>query len=219
MIVYAALGGGLFLLPVVLQVVDHYTPLESGMSLLPLTIVMLLLSSLSGRLASRIGPRLQMSVGPVVVAAGLVLFTRITSDSSYLSGVLPGVLVFALGLAITVAPLTATALGSVADEHAGLASAVNNDVARVGQLIATAVLPPVAGITGAAYLHPAVLADGFHKAIFIAASLCAAGGLLAAAGIRNPARPAQKDETEKKRPAPSSYFHCALDGAPLVAHE
>ena len=104
-IVYAALGGALFLLPVQLQVADGYSPLESGVALLPLTVVMLLLSARSGRLATRIGPRLQMSVGPVVVGAGLALLARITTDSSYLSGVLPAVLVFGFGLAITVAPL------------------------------------------------------------------------------------------------------------------
>ncbi len=213
LVVYAALGGGLFLLPVVLQVVDHYTPLESGISLLPLTFVMLLLSARSGRLASKIGPRLQMSAGPVVVGAGLALFVRTTSHSSYVSGVLPAVLVFALGLAITVAPLTITALSSVPDEHAGLASAVNNDVARVGSLIAVAVLPPLAGISGANYLHPAQLSNGFHKAILIAASLCVAGGILAAAGIRNP----EREPGEEKEGEPVvAHFYCALDAAPLL---
>jgi EmrB/QacA subfamily drug resistance transporter len=105
-VVYGALGGVLFLLPVVLQVVGGYSPLASGVALLPLTLVMLLLSSTSGRLASRIGPRLQMSVGPVVVGCGLALLSRLTTDSSYLTGVLPAVLVFGLGLAVTVAPLT-----------------------------------------------------------------------------------------------------------------
>ena len=216
LIVYAALGGALFLLPVVLQVVDHYTPLESGISLLPLTIVMLLLSARSGKLASRIGPRLQMSVGPVVVGIGLALFVRTTSDSSYVSGVLPAVLVFGLGLAATVAPLTTTALSSVADEHAGLASAVNNDVARVGSLVAVAVLPPLAGISGSAYLRAADLSDGFHKAILIAASLCVVGGVLAAVGIRNP-QPAHGSVAGQ--PEGGACFHCALDAAPMVIDE
>ena len=108
-IVYAALGGALFLLPVQLQVSDGYSPLKSGVALLPLTVVMLLLSARSGRLASKIGPRLQMSAGPIVVGLGLALLARASTDSSYASGVLPAVLVFGLGLAITVAPLTATA--------------------------------------------------------------------------------------------------------------
>ena len=209
-IVYAALGGALFLLPVELQVVDGYTPLESGVALLPLTVVMLLLSARSGRLASRIGPRLQMSVGPVVVGGGLALLARSTTDPSYPSGVLPAVLVFGLGLAITVAPLTTTALGAVPDEHAGLASAVNNDVARVGSLIAVAVLPALAGISGSSYLHPAQLASGFRTAVLIAAVMCAAGGVIAAIGIRNPA-PGPVPEPERVE-----CLHCALDATPVA---
>ena len=216
LIVYAALGGALFLLPVVLQIVDHYSPLESGVSLLPITVLMLLLSARSGRLASRIGPRLQMGVGPVVVGAGLALFVRTTTDSDYISGVLPAAMLFGLGLAITVAPLTATALSSVPAEHAGLASAVNNDVARVGSLIAVAVLPPLAGISGIAYLHPADLAGGFRKAVLISASMCVAGGLIAAAGIRNPERKPRGRAVPRVEQHTIECFHCALDAAPLV---
>ncbi|MGP0108618.1 MAG: MFS transporter [Acidimicrobiales bacterium] len=125
-VVYGALGGSLFLLPVKLQVVDGYSPLESGVALLPLTLVILLLSARSGCVAGRFRPRLQMGVGPVVVGGGLALLARTARDSSYVTGVLPAVLVFGLGLAITVAPLTATAHGAVPDEHSGLASAANN---------------------------------------------------------------------------------------------
>jgi EmrB/QacA subfamily drug resistance transporter len=213
-LVYAALGGVLFLLPVQLQVVDHYSPLESGVALLPLTVIMLLLSARSGRLASRIGPRLQMSVGPVVVGLGLVLLGRTTTDGSYLTGVLPAVLLFGLGLATTVAPLTTTALASVPEDHAGLASAINNDVARVGGLIAVSVLPAIAGITGTTYLHPDAFGDGFSTAVVIAGASCVAGGLLSAVGITNPSRPrvaaafaAEVGEVE--------LHHCALDAAPL----
>ncbi len=132
LIVYAALGGALFLLPVELQVVNHYSPFEAGASLIPLTVVMLAFSARSGRLGRGIGPRLQMGAGPIVVGVGMALFIRSTSASSYLTGVLPGVLVFALGLTTTVAPLTMTALGTAPAENAGIASAVNNYVARVG---------------------------------------------------------------------------------------
>ncbi len=214
-IVYAALGGVLFLLPVQLQVADGYSPLESGVALLPLTIVMLLLSARSGRLATRIGPRLQMSVGPVVVGAGLALLGRVTTDSSYASGVLPAVLVFGLGLAITVAPLTATALGAVSAQHSGLASAVNNDVARIGGLIAVAVLPALAGISGTSYLHPAQLSNGFRNAVLISGGLCVVAGVVAALGIRNPAR-SRPDRAAEERHAPAESFHCALDAAPLT---
>jgi EmrB/QacA subfamily drug resistance transporter len=216
-IVYAALGGALFLLPVELQVVNHYSPLESGVALLPVTVVMLALSASSGRLASRIGPRLQMSIGPVVVGGGLALLLRTTSDSSYLSGVAPAVIVFGLGLATTVAPLTITALAAVSDEHAGLASAVNNDVARVGSLIAVAVLPPLAGITGASYLHPSELAHAFRTAVLIAGALCVVGGVVAALGISNARRVAPPAHKADDAPERSACLHCALDGTPLAA--
>ena len=213
-VVYGALGGVLFLLPVVLQVVGGYSPLASGVALLPLTVVMLLLSSTSGRLASRIGPRLQMSVGPMVVGCGLALLSRVTSDSSYVTGVLPAVLVFGLGLAITVAPLTATALAAAPVEHAGLASAVNNDVARIGGLIAVAVLPALSGISGSAYLHPGQLAAGFTVATRIAGGWCVAGGVLAAVGIRNPET--RRGGTPAPEPPDRDYHHCGLDAPPQV---
>ncbi|HLX89277.1 MAG TPA: DHA2 family efflux MFS transporter permease subunit [Acidimicrobiales bacterium] len=211
LLVYAALGGALFLLPVQLQVVDGYSPLEAGTSLLPLTLIMLLLSARSGRLAARIGPRLQMSAGPLVVAVGMAMLARTSDTSSYVSGVLPAVIVFGLGLAITVAPLTATAMSSVPGDHAGLASAVNNEVARVGGLVAVAVLPALAGIGGDAYLHHAALAHGFRTAVYIAAGWCAAGGALAAVGIRNPAPPRRRVEVQL-----GPQWHCALDAAPLA---
>jgi EmrB/QacA subfamily drug resistance transporter len=208
-VVYAALGGVLFLLPIQLQEVSGYSPLEAGIALLPVTVIMLALSARSGALAARIGPRLQMSVGPVVIAAGLALFTLVGPSGTYLTEVLPAVLVFGLGLAINVAPLTSTVLAAVPAEHAGMASAVNNDVARAASLIAVAVLPAAAGLTGASYLHPAEFTAGFHRASLIAAGLCVIGGLLAAATIRNPRRA----RTEAAA-APSPVLHCGLDGPP-----
>ncbi len=144
-VVYAALGGALFLLPIQLQQVSGYTALESGISLLPVTVIMLLLSARSGALASRIGPRLQMTVGPLLLAVGLALFARIGPSGNYVTEVLPAVVVFGLGVAANVAPLTTTVLAAVPAEHAGMASAVNNDVARAASLIAVAVLPAAAG--------------------------------------------------------------------------
>ncbi len=209
-VVYAALGGALFLLPVVLQEVAGYTPLLAGTALLPVTAIMLALSARSGALAARIGPRLQMTVGPFVIAAGLVLLVRVDQSGSYLTGLLPAVVVFGLGLAINVAPLTATAIGAASSEHAGVASAVNNDVARAASLIAVAVLPAAAGLTGQAYLHSDALTRGFHVAVLIAAAACAAGGLLAAATIRNPPR-----STSPRPEPPDRQWHCALDAPPL----
>jgi EmrB/QacA subfamily drug resistance transporter len=210
-VVYGALGGALFLLPIQLEQVSKYTALEAGVSLLPVTIIMLLLSARSGALAARIGPRLQMSVGPVIIGAGLLLFARIGSSGNYLTEVLPGVLVFGFGLAINVAPLTSTVLAAVSADHAGMASAVNNDVARAASLVAVAVLPAAAGLSGTSYLDPPVFSAGFRTAVYICAALCVAAGGLAAATIRNPAR------TGAAGPA-SAALHCGLDAPPrLVA--
>jgi EmrB/QacA subfamily drug resistance transporter len=205
--IYAALGGTLFLLPVELQVVDRYSPLDSGVALLPMTVVMLLLSARSGRLAARIGPWLQMSFGPLLVAGGVLLLWRTTSDATYGTGVLPGVLVIALGLAATVAPLTATALGALPDNQAGVASAVNNDVARLGGLIAVAVLPAVGGISGQVYNDPHRFAAGFKSAVVVAAAWCVFAALLSLVGLRTAGR------TRRSSDVP---VHCALDATPMA---
>jgi EmrB/QacA subfamily drug resistance transporter len=209
-VVYGALGGVLFLTPVALQEVAGYSPLAAGAALLPVTTIMLALSARSGSLAVRIGPRLQMSVGPCIVAAGVLLLVRLAADGNYLTEVLPAVVVFGLGLAVTVAPLTATALGAVPAEHAGVASAVNNDVARIAGLIVVAVLPALAGITGDSYLNPVQLGTGFRTAVLVAAATCAAGGLLAGGTIRNPARAPRARRLGEEQ-------HCGLDGPPLRA--
>jgi len=208
-VVYAALGGALFLLPVQLQQVSHYTPVEAGTSLLPLTAVMLALSARSGALAARIGPRLQMAVGPVVVGGGMVLLRLIGPSGDYVTEVLPGVLLLALGLAITVAPLTSTALSSAPVEHAGMASAVNNDVARAGGLIAVALLPALSGLSGHSYLHPAAFSSGFRHAVVVAGAAAALGGLVAAVLVRNLA-PVQR---ARARARPSMC--CPLEATPL----
>jgi EmrB/QacA subfamily drug resistance transporter len=206
-VIYAAMGGAFFLLPVQLQIGSGYSPLESGIALLPITIIMLLFSARSGRLAARIGPRLQMSAGPLILGISLVLLTRVTYGRSYLIYVLPEVIVMGIGVVILVAPLTATAMESAAPEHAGLASAVNNDVARTGGLIAVAILPAIAGITGTSYLHPAQLSAGFRIAMIVSAAGCALAGLAAALTITNP----------RRRDGPAvEWMHCALDAPPLV---
>ena len=212
--VYAALGGVLFLLAVDLQQVLGYSALAAGAAMLPVTVIMLCLSSRAGALAQRIGPRLPMALGPLVMAGGLALMVRIVPGSGYGADVLPAVVVFALGLALTVAPLTTTVLAAVDAGHAGLASGVNNAVARVGGLMAVALLPPLAGLTGAAYREPLRFSGGFHTAVLIGAGLCAAGGLCAAAGIRNPAAPALSGPAQPGpiRPEPLS---CPLDAPTL----
>lgn len=186
--VYAALTGTMFLLPLQLQVVTGFSPLAAGTATLPFTGVLLLLSAKAGQLASRIGPRLPMTVGPIVAGAGMALLAVVGAGSSYLAGVLPGVMVFAIGMAITIAPLTATVLAAAPISRAGIASAINNAVARVAGLLAVAVLPGLSGITPAAYSHPAALSAGFSRAVIISGALCAFGGVLAYLTIRNPTR-------------------------------
>jgi EmrB/QacA subfamily drug resistance transporter len=212
-VVYGGLGGALFLLPIQLQLVAHYTPLESGLALLPLTVVMLAFSARSGALSARIGPRLQMTVGPLIVAAGLLLLVRATNPGSYLTQVFPAVLVFACGLAVTVAPLTATAMGAAPTEHSGIASAVNNVVARAASLFAVAVLPLVAGLTGAAALAPAELSSGFRTAMLISGATCALGAVVSALTIRNPVRAAAP--APGPAPEPVRTWSCGVSGPPL----
>jgi EmrB/QacA subfamily drug resistance transporter len=207
LLVYAALGGVFFLLPLQLQTVLGYTALEAGVALLPMTIVTLLLSARGGRLAARIGPRLPMTIGPLVAAAGIALMTRIGPGAAYVTEVLPAVTLLALGLAGTVAPLTTTVLGAAPDADAGLASAINNTVARVAGLLAVAVIPVAAGLMAADYLDPAALDEAFDRGVVLAAALAAAGGLLAFATIRSgPAHVA---------PDGAPTHHCAIDATPL----
>jgi EmrB/QacA subfamily drug resistance transporter len=180
LVVYAALSGALFLIPVQLQRVSGFSPVAAGSALLPVTAVMLLLSARMGRLAQQIGPRGPMTVGPIVAGCGLALFVRVGAHASYVSDVLPAAVVFALGLSATVAPLTATVLAAAPAHQVGVASAINNDVARAAGLLAVAVMPGLAGISQHAYDNPQLLSTGFHHAVLISAGLCAFGGVLSA---------------------------------------
>lgn len=183
-VVYAALSGAFFLIPIQLQQVVGYSALQAGLALMPVTIVMVLLSPWAGRLGDRIGPRLPMGVGPLIACAGLLLVIPAGAGARFAVDVLPGVLVFGLGLAVTVAPLTAAVLGAAPAERAGVASAVNNDVARIAGLLAVAVIPVAAGIGGADYLDPVAFDAGYRIGMAVCAALCGAGGLLALATIR-----------------------------------
>jgi hypothetical protein len=209
-VVYAALGGVFFLLVVLLQEVLGYSALEAGAASLPITLLMLSFSARSGQLAHRIGPRLQMTVGPMIVGLGMLLLTRIEAGVHYLSTVLPAVIVVGLGLTATVAPLTSTALGAVADRHAGVASGVNATVARAAQLAAVAALPLAVGLTGDAYRDPVQLTDGFSQAMTITAVLAAVGGVLAFALIRNPVQAPPEEEE-----APEPCYFCGVEGPRL----
>jgi EmrB/QacA subfamily drug resistance transporter len=181
--VYAALGGVFFLLVLELQLVAGYSPLMSGVATVPVTMIMLALSAPAGRWAQVHGPRIPMTAGPLLAAAGLLLLLRIGPETRYFTDVLPGVLVFGLGLAVLVAPLTGAVLGAVPASEAGIASGVNNAVARTAQLLAVAALPGVAGISGALG-DPAAFDDGFATAMWLCAGLLVIGGVLAAVLLR-----------------------------------
>jgi EmrB/QacA subfamily drug resistance transporter len=179
--VYGALGGVLFLVVLNLELVMDYSPVQAGSSLLPITALMLVLSPRMGQLSQRIGPRIPMTVGPLVVATGTFLFARATPGHSYVDGVLPAVVVFGLGLAITVGPLTGTVLAAVEERHVGVASGVNNSVSRVAGLITVALLPAVTHM--GTRLDRTGVAHGYHEAMVVSAVLAAAGGLIALATI------------------------------------
>jgi EmrB/QacA subfamily drug resistance transporter len=140
---YAGLIGGLFFVGLFLQQVAGYTPLEAGLATTPISLILFVLSPRWGKLASGTGPRLPMSLGPIVGGLGLILLLRVSSSPSYPTEVLPAILVFGLGLSATVAPLTATVLDSVEERHVGIASGVNNGISRVAGLFAIAVLGAV----------------------------------------------------------------------------
>jgi EmrB/QacA subfamily drug resistance transporter len=179
LLVYAALSTLFLLLMLQLQSVLGYDALRAGSSLLPINVLMLLISPRVGRLAERIGARRPMVIGALLAAAGMVLFTRVRPGASYVASVLPAVLVFGFGLAIFVAPLTSTVLASVPDERVGVASAVNNSVARLAGLLATAIIPFAAGMAGADGLDTAHIARGFVRGMWISAALCVAGAVVA----------------------------------------
>lgn len=193
LLVYAALGAVFFFLTLQLQTVLGYGPLQAGLASLPITILMLLLAARGGELASRIGPRLPMTVGPVVCGVGTLLLSGAGAGSSYWAGVLPGVTVFGLGLTLLVAPLTATVLAAAPDRYAGVASGVNNAVARAGSLLAVAALPAVLGLSGADYAVPEAFSAAYRSAMLLCAALLGLGGLVSWLLIRNPA-PAEARE-------------------------
>jgi EmrB/QacA subfamily drug resistance transporter len=184
-LVYGAFGGLLFLLVLQLQVVDRFAPIEAGSALLPVTVLMLALSARAGSLAQRVGPRWLMTGGITGLAVGMFLMTRIGVHASYVSDVLPAVIVYGLGLCLTVAPLTATVLASAEVRHAGVASGVNNAVARAAGLVAVAALPLAVGLTGASYHEPAQFSRGFEHAAIVCALLLLIAAALTAAFVDN----------------------------------
>lgn len=182
-VVYAALGGVFFLLVVFLRQVLGYSGLQAGSATLPITVLMLLFSARSGRLANRIGPRWQLTVGPALLAVGTFGFSRLDATSTYVGDVLPWVLVFGVGLVTMVAPVTATVLSAADERKAGVASGVNNAVARTAGLLAVAVLPAAAGLGPAAFDDPDRFAAGFSVAMMISAGLALVGAVVGWVGL------------------------------------
>jgi len=176
--VYAALGSGFFFVSLQLQTVLGYSALESGAAGLPVTVLLATLSTRMGRLAQRIGPRLPMTVGPIIAAAGFLLLSKVDAGRGYWTGVFPGMVVFGLGLAITVAPLVGAVLMSVEERYTGTASGINNAVSRVAQLLAIALLPFAAGLAGVE-VGTEAFAEGYARAALMTSALLAVGGATA----------------------------------------
>ncbi|MER7891947.1 MFS transporter [Micromonospora sp. NPDC094482] len=189
-VVYAALGGFTFFFAVYLQNVLGWSALLTGIALLPMTVLLLVGSARAGALSARIGPRLPLTVGPVVAAVGLLLLREVSPGASYWPDVLPGVLLFGAGLTLVVAPLTASVLAAVADRFAGVASGFNNAAARAGGLLAVAALPLLVGLSGAGYEQRGALTDAFRGAMAWCAGLLVAGAVMALVLIHRPPRSA-----------------------------
>jgi EmrB/QacA subfamily drug resistance transporter len=213
---YGGLAAALFLLGLVLQIALGYSPLEAGVALFPITIIMLFFSARAGALAQQIGPRLPMTLGPVVVAVGMLMMIRISPGISYASGVLPAVLIFSAGLALTVAPLTATVLAAADARHSGVASGVNNAVARVGGLLAVAAVPLVAGIDPAKDVARHTLVSGFHTTMVAAAGLVLIGAVVASAFIRSNVLDAATPDDATPVGDLEPCFHCSVGGPPAA---
>jgi EmrB/QacA subfamily drug resistance transporter len=215
-VVYAALGGVFFLLVSFLQIALGYSAVAAGASSLPITLLMLLFSARAGALAQRIGPRIPLTVGPLVIAGGLLLMTRINPGDSYVSSVLPAVVVFGLGLTLVVAPVTAVVLSAADSRNAGIASGINNAVSRVAGLLAVAVLPLVAGLTGHKFFNPSDMTHGFHVAALTCAGLAALGGLLACLTISADIGGDETTEADTPPPEAPRPYSCDIAGAPLA---
>ncbi|WP_219415226.1 MFS transporter [Pseudonocardia nigra] len=212
LLIYAALGTVFLLLVLQLQTVAGFSPLAAGTALLPVTLVMLVFSARAGALAGRIGPRLPLTLGPLISAGGLLLLLRVDATTSWLTDLLPAVLVFGAGLALTVAPLTAAVLDAAPDRYAGAASGVNNAVARAAGLLAVAVIPGLAGIGGADYTDPAAFDTGFRTAMVIGAGLLAAAAVVAFVLVRRPLGEPQEPRPEPRRVRIEQCAHCGVTG-------
>ncbi len=214
-VVYAALGGFFFLLVAFLQIALGYSPIAAGAASLPVTFLMLLFSARAGALAQRIGARLPLTVGPLIIAAGLLMLTQLDEGSAYLTGILPGIVVFGIGLTLVVAPVTATVLAAADSRHSGIASGVNNAVARVASLLVVAVLPLAVGLTGDNFYDPDKMTSGFHMAMAICAALAALGGVLAWLTISPEVLHAEAEPGGDTPERLGEDYSCGINGPPL----
>ncbi|AOP45027.1 MFS transporter [Streptomyces lydicus] len=212
--VYAAFSGFFFLAVLQLQVVAGYSALRAGTALLPTTVLMLLLSARSGELGQRLGPRIPLTVGPLLCAAGMLLMLRVGPAASYLTDVLPALVVLGAGMVTLVAPLTATVLASVDVDRAGLASGINNAAARAAGLVAVAALPLLAGMGPEAYRSADEFAAAFRRAMPLLAGVLLAGALLAWLTVRTGALRAAEPEPAR-RCHPECTYHCGVGAPPL----
>jgi EmrB/QacA subfamily drug resistance transporter len=202
-LLYGALGVSFFLVVYQLQVAAGWSALRAGTALLPATLLMFLFSARSGALAQRIGPRLQLTLGPLLTGAGLLLLSRVGSNPSWVTDVLPGALVFGAGLTTFVAPLTATVMGSVDADHVSIASGVNNAIARTASLAAVAVIPAVSGLSVA--VGAAEVTNAYRESLVIAAIVAALASPLSFIGL---AAHAPASRSARRR-------YCSVDGPPL----
>ena len=198
-LVYGALGSVLFFLVLQLLVTVGYGAIAAGLATVPIALVMLLLSSRASVLAARLGPRIPMTVGPMVCALGIFLLSGVDASSTYLRDVLPGVVLLALGLASLVSPLTVAVLAAAPDRHAGIASGINNAVARSGALLAVAALPALVGLAGAEYRDPVALTMGYHRAMLAASGMLVLGGVISWFGLQEVGRLSETRRLEKER--------------------
>ncbi|MFI7101989.1 MFS transporter [Streptomyces sp. NPDC050161] len=212
--VYAAFGGFFFLSVLQLQVVAGYSALAAGTALLPTTVLMLLLSARSGELGARIGPRIPLTVGPVLCAAGMLLMMRVGPAASYPADVLPALLVLGAGMVTLVAPLTSTVLASVDVDRAGLASGINNAAARAAGLIAVAALPLLAGMGPDAYRSADEFAATFRRAMPLCAGVLLAGALIAWLTVRSDVLHGTEAQPQEPCHAECTY-HCGVSAPPL----
>ncbi|MFD8881476.1 MFS transporter [Streptomyces erythrochromogenes] len=208
--VYAAIGGFFFLVVLQLQVVSGYSALAAGAAMLPTTLLMLLLSARSGELGERIGPRIPLTVGPVLCAVGTLLMLRVGPAASYVQDVLPAMVVMGMGLVALVAPLTSTVLASVDPGRAGLASGINNAAARVAGLLAVAALPLLSGMGPESYRSATQFDAAFGRAMLWCTGAFLAGAAVAWATVRSPASEACH---------PQCHTYCAVSAPPLEPRE